>query len=90
VNNEMPVEAGGRRLAMFDSYIIEIRSAGIEVQAGVVVRDGRGFRFFAATRAFDRLDGQLFANPKAAERAALHHVAKVTAPRQLGRSAAAA
>lgn len=70
---------------MFDNYIIEIdpASAGITVQAGLVVRDGPGFRFFAATRAFDRLDGQLFANPKAAEQAALHCVAKVTVPARL-------
>jgi hypothetical protein len=61
---------------MFDNYIIEIQagSAGITVQAGVVVRDGHGFRFFAATPAFDRLEGQLFNNPRAAQRAALRHV----------------
>lgn len=65
---------------MFDNYIIEIRpaSAGVTVQAGVVVRDGRGFRFFAATNAFDRLEGQVFDNPKAAQRAALHHVTERT------------
>jgi hypothetical protein len=76
---------------MSDNYIIEIRpaSTGVKVQAGVIVRDGRGFRFFAATRAFDRLEGQLFANPKAAERAALRHVAAVAAPKLPGRSAAA-
>jgi hypothetical protein len=61
---------------MFDNYIIEIRPAseGVTVQAGLVVRDGRGFRFFAATPAFDRLEGQLFDNPKAAQRAALRQV----------------
>jgi hypothetical protein len=61
---------------MFDNYIIEIRPAseGVTVQAGVVVRDGRGFRFFAATAAFDRLEGQFFDNPKAAQRAALRQV----------------
>jgi len=39
---------------MSDNYIIEIRpkSAGVTVQAGVVVRDGGGFRFFAATHVF--------------------------------------
>ena len=45
---------------MSDNYIIEIRPAsGITVQAGIVVRDDRGFRFFAATRAFDALEGKL-------------------------------
>lgn len=71
---------------MFDNYyIIEIRSrsAGIKVQAGLVVRDGRGFRFFAATHAFDHFDGQLFANPKAAERAALNYISKINSAERL-------
>jgi hypothetical protein len=59
-----------------ESYIIEIRpaTAGVTVQAGLVVREGRGFRFFGATYAFHRLEGQLFKSPKAAEKAALRHV----------------
>lgn len=59
---------------MFDSYVIEIspESAGATVQAGIVVRDGQGFRFFAASRAFASLEGQIFKNPRAAEHAALH------------------
>jgi len=63
---------------MSDNYIIEIRSAsvGLTVQAGVVVRDGRGFRFYAATPAFNCLDGLLFATPRAAEKAALQQVAQ--------------
>lgn len=71
---------------MSDNYIIEIRpaSVGITVQAGVVVRDGRGFRFFAATAAFNSLDGLLFATPKAAEKAARQQVAH----RQLSRNGA--
>jgi hypothetical protein len=66
---------------MFDNYVIEIRpaAAGIAVQAGIVVRDGRRFRFFAATRAFDSLDGHLFRNPRDAEKAALRQVAEATA-----------
>ncbi len=52
---------------MSPSYIIETRNGA----AGIVVRDGRGFRFFAATRAFHSLDGRLFATPRAAEAAAL-------------------
>jgi hypothetical protein len=61
---------------MSDNYIIEIKPeiVGATVQAGIVVRDGHRFRFFAATHAFDALDGQLFASPKAAERAAQQRV----------------
>ena len=61
---------------MSDNYVIEIRpkSAGITVQAGIVVRDGEGFRFFAASRAFHTLEGQIFKNPRAAERAARERV----------------
>lgn len=51
---------------MSSTYIIETRKGA----AGIVVRDGRGFRFFAAQRAFNRLDGHLFATPRAAEAAA--------------------
>lgn len=51
---------------MSSSYIIETRKGA----AGIVVRDGRGFRFFAAQRAFGCLDGHLFATPSAAETAA--------------------
>lgn len=51
---------------MRSSYIIETRKGA----AGIVVRDGRGFRFFAAQTAFNCLDGHLFATPKAAETAA--------------------
>ena len=71
---------------MSDSYIIEIRpkSVGITVQAGLVVRDGRGFRFFAASDAFNSLEGQLFKSPKAAERAALCRVADVALSRPSG------
>jgi hypothetical protein len=55
---------------MHDAYIIETRQGA----AGIVVRDGRGFRFFAATHALNSLDGQLFATPKAAETAANEHL----------------
>jgi len=65
---------------MTDNYIIEIspRSAGVTFQAGIVVRDGGSFRFFAASRAFDALEGRRFNDPKAAERAALRCIADVT------------
>jgi hypothetical protein len=59
---------------MSPSYIIETRKGA----AGIVVRDGRGFRFFAATRAFFSIDGRLFATPRAAEAAALDCLYGVT------------
>jgi hypothetical protein len=55
---------------MSPTYIIETR----EGAAGIVVRDGRGFRFFAATRKLSGLDGRLFATPRAAEAAAFDHL----------------
>jgi hypothetical protein len=81
----VPAEAGGRRLFMSDNYIIEIRpnAIGIAVQAGIVVRDGNRFRFYAATHAFNSLDGKLFKNPKAAEKAAVSRVADMTSRRPL-------
>ena len=51
---------------MSDSYIIEVFSQ----PAGIVVRDPGGFRFFAASRRFYRLEGQVFRNAREAERAA--------------------
>jgi hypothetical protein len=54
---------------MYDTYIIETRKGA----AGIVVRDGRGFRFFAATQAFNGLEGRVFGTPKEAETAALRH-----------------
>ncbi len=62
---------------MSNNYIIEIRPepVGQTVQAGLVVRDGPGFRFFAASQAFHSLESQIFKNPQAAADAALRHVA---------------
>jgi hypothetical protein len=75
---------------MFDNYIIEIRPTyGITVQAGIVVRDGQGFRFFAATPAFDALEGHVFKSPKAAEQAALRRISDVTSPRTFAAAHAA-
>jgi hypothetical protein len=51
---------------MSDSYIIEVSS----IPAGIVVRDTGGFRFFAASHRFNRLEGQLFRSAGEAERAA--------------------
>jgi hypothetical protein len=51
---------------MSDTYIIEVGSR----PAGIVVRSREGFRFFAASHPFNRLEGQLFRNAREAERAA--------------------
>ena len=51
---------------MSDTYIIEVGSK----PAGIVVRDTGGYRFFAASHQFNRLEGQLFRNAREAERAA--------------------
>jgi hypothetical protein len=51
---------------MPDSYIIEVNSQ----TAGIVVRSQRGYCFFASSRQFNRLEGQLFRNAREAERAA--------------------
>jgi hypothetical protein len=52
--------------AMSDRYIIEVGSE----QAGIVVRDPCGFRFFTASSRFQSLEGRLFRSPREAERAA--------------------
>lgn len=52
---------------MSDTYIIEVSSEA----AGIVVRNPDGYRFFAANHRFNRLEGQLFRNPRDAERAAI-------------------
>jgi hypothetical protein len=51
---------------MSDAYIIEVGSQA----AGIVVRTTDGYRFFAAAHRFNSLEGQLFRNPRQAERAA--------------------
>jgi hypothetical protein len=51
---------------MSDSYIIEVSNGA----AGLVVRDGGRFRFFAASSEFAGLEGQSFNNPRDAEKAA--------------------
>jgi hypothetical protein len=66
---------------MSDTYIIEVRSE----PAGLVVRDGGRFTFFAANSAFSSLDGRVFRNPREAEQAAIREMdlrtAKSGAPR---------
>lgn len=50
------------------AYIIEVHGSA----AGIVVRDGGGFRFFASNARFQTLEGRIFGNPAKAERAARH------------------
>ena len=52
---------------MSDSYIVEVASRA----AGIVVREAAGYRFFAASQPFYRLDGQLFRHVADAQRAAV-------------------
>jgi hypothetical protein len=68
---------------MCDTYIIETRKGA----AGIVVRDGSRFRFFAATHVFNGLEGRFFDTPKEAEAAAQRHIdaanARARTPRRL-------
>jgi hypothetical protein len=52
---------------MSDSYIIEVGSK----PAGIVVREACGYRFFAASKPFYPMDGQVFRNAREAECAAM-------------------
>ena len=51
---------------MSDRYVIEVGSQ----QAGIVVRDPGGYRFFAASQRFHSLEGRVFRTAREAERAA--------------------
>jgi hypothetical protein len=51
---------------MSQTYIIEVGSE----PAGIVIHTPEGYRFFAASHRFNRLEGQLFRNAGEAERAA--------------------
>ena len=68
---------------MADAYVIE--TAG--ETAGIVVREKRGVRFFAAEPAFYSLDGQTFESLNAAHRA-VGSLRKARAERGRLRSAA--
>jgi len=56
---------------MSDRFIIELDSEA----AGIVIREGGAFRFYAANRDFHRLEGRLFNTPQAAHKAAVRHQA---------------
>jgi hypothetical protein len=68
---------------VFDNYIIEVSppGTGVTFQAGIIVRDGRNYRFFAASDVFQPLEGQLFDGPKTAQQAALRRLAKLATRR---------
>jgi hypothetical protein len=51
---------------MFEAYVIE---AGDEA-VGIIVREGRRFRFLSSSRRSLVLDGEYYRNPREAERAA--------------------
>jgi hypothetical protein len=69
---------------MSDNYVIEIRPepARRVVQAGIVVRDREGFRFFAATDDFFGLEQRVFKSPQAAADAALRHAIALVGARR--------
>jgi hypothetical protein len=56
---------------MSEGYVVEIEGDIV----GIVVRQPgeHGFRFHASIRDFDAMDGAVFANPTAAQRAAHEH-----------------
>ncbi|WP_420132993.1 hypothetical protein [Rhodopseudomonas sp.] len=61
------------------AFIIEVNSRA----AGIVVRDGRGFRFHAATDDFTALEGQGFRSAGDAQKAALRLVESLRPSRGL-------
>jgi hypothetical protein len=67
---------------MSDAFIIEVKSRA----AGIVVRDGRFFRFHAATHDFNGLDGRGFRSPGEAQKAAVRLEAELATARVGGRS----
>ena len=65
---------------MSDNYVVEIEpqapavSAGKTVQAGIVIHERGGYRFFAADDAFFGLEQRVFKSPQAAAEAALRQL----------------
>lgn len=68
---ERPIPEGRaaeRRAPTHNAYAVEVD----DITVGIVIREeGNDFTFIAATRAFYPLDQRRFANPAAAQRAAL-------------------
>jgi hypothetical protein len=77
---------------MLDNYIIEVRppSSGVTFPAGIVVRDGRSFKFFAASQVFNAPEGRRIDSPRTAEQAALRCVAEMAARKPVKADAASA
>jgi hypothetical protein len=62
---EALIVAIGEKVAMSLAFAIELHSRAV----GLVVRDGKHYRFHAAVHEFSRLDGQSFRSPQDAEKA---------------------
>jgi hypothetical protein len=58
---------------MSKAFIIEVRSRA----AGIVVHDGRRYRFYAAAHEFNGLEGRDFRSPNDAQKAAAGHIASL-------------
>lgn len=58
---------------MSKAFIIEVRSRA----AGIVVHDGRRYRFYAAAHEFNGLEGRDFRSPSDAQKAAAGHIASL-------------
>jgi hypothetical protein len=56
---------------MSKAFVIEVRSRA----AGIVVHDGRYYRFYAAAHEFNGLEGRDFRSPNDAQKAAVGHMA---------------
>ena len=78
-----PASEPGDGFVMSTAFIIEVKSHA----AGIVVRDGRAYRFHAASHDFNPLDGREFRSPGEAHKAALRHLA--TLAKTPGRTATA-
>ncbi len=78
-----PASEPGDGFVMSTAFIIEVHSQA----AGIVVRDGRSYRFHAASHDFNVLDGRDFRSPGEAHKAALRHLA--TLAKTPGRTATA-
>jgi hypothetical protein len=70
LNQGTPALAGGR-VIMSKAFVIEVRSRA----AGIVVHDGRRYRFYAAAHEFNGLEGRDFRSPNDAQKAAVGHMA---------------
>jgi hypothetical protein len=68
----MPAIAGSR-VIMSKAFVIEVRSRA----AGIVVHDGRRYRFYAAAYEFNGLEGRDFRSPNDAQKAAMGHIASL-------------